>query len=399
MILKGREERFNIPKSLRGRDAGTWQYDTVTDRLPAIARRVARENALTRAQAAAVEALADDMPHGLIRLLTDTDAPDTLAWATYCRPHLGLSWLDAPWFFVEMYFFRRILEATGYFRPGDGYGLDPYRYQKTEGLRLAGPGLETLAASAGRPADLSVLQQILRLDLWGNQSDLSIWPAAGDGAVVSPDGGHLLVDDSRPAAEIIFRRSPIDIGFVPDNAGLEFTGDLLTIDYLLHQQLAHRVILFVKPHPTFVSDATAPDLTTSLAYLRGHRHEGLRAAGDRLTAAMIAGRLRPHTHWFWTSPLAFWEMPDDLRARLNATGLVILKGDMNYRRLTGDRHWPYDTPLSALPRVLLVPVLALRVCKAEVAVGLDRVRLEAVNAADPEWRVNGRWGMLQLHPP
>jgi hypothetical protein len=109
---------MDIPDSLRGRDAGTWQEETITERLPAIARRVIEENQLTLAQAAAVSALADDMPAGSIRPLKDNSAPDSEQWAVWLQPFIGQNWLDVPWFWAEMYFFRRILEATGLFRAG-----------------------------------------------------------------------------------------------------------------------------------------------------------------------------------------------------------------------------------------------------------------------------------------
>ena len=49
-------------------------------------------------------------------------------------PYQGQNWLSAPWFVVETWFFRRILEATGYFQPGSGQGIDPYGPQKEAGL-------------------------------------------------------------------------------------------------------------------------------------------------------------------------------------------------------------------------------------------------------------------------
>jgi hypothetical protein len=390
-----------IPEPLRGRDPDTWQYDTVTDRLPAIARRICNENNLTAGQIAALSALAVDMPQGHIRDLNDANAPDSAAWSAYIQPHIGQSWLDAPWFFVEMYFFRRILEATGYFESGPGFGLDPYRTQKMEGIRTAGGGLRRMAELASGSRHSDVGQKVLIQDLWGNQADLSIWPVDSGGNTSSPDGGHLLVDQTAAAVDIIhrFAAGQSRIMFVADNAGLEFLGDLLTIDYFLRNDLTAAVELHVKPYPTFVSDATAPDMTTSLGYLSRHERQTVRAAGIRLRRYMLEGRLRLRSHVFWTSPLAFWEMPADLRRQLDRANLIILKGDMNYRRLLGDRHWPYTTPTDRLPRATGTPILGLRVCKAEVAVGLSQSSLNMVSAADPDWRVNGRWGMAQLLSP
>lgn len=389
---------MTIPEPLRGADPNTWQFDTVSRRLPDIARRVGQENRLTKEQGAAIFQLADDIPQGRIRYLADADAPDSAEWSGYIRPYLDQTWLEVPWFFTEMYFFRRILEATGYFVPGAGFGLDPYRLQKMEGMRAAGDGLRRMAGVTSVLGEHATIRKVLLQDLWGNQSDMSIWPVAGDGNSNGPDGGHLLVDDSEQAADWILHLAATQAGIaiVVDNAGLEFLGDLLTIDFILRNGLAQVVELYLKPQPTFVSDATAPDLTSSIAFMSRHDQASVRSAAERLTGFLLDGRLRPYNHTFWTSPAAFWEMPLDLQKRLSDTGLVILKGDMNYRRLLGDRHWPYTTPIQLLPRALATPILALRVCKAEVAIGIDPQALDRVNRIDPAWRTNGQWGMLQL---
>lgn len=41
-----------------------------------------------------------------------------------------------------------------------------------------------------------------------------------------------------------------------------------------------------------------------------------------------------------------WEMPLSLAELLSEQDLMIGKGDANYRRLVGDLHWPYETPLN-----------------------------------------------------
>jgi hypothetical protein len=94
-----------------------------------------------------------------------------------------------------------------------------------------------------------------------------------------------------------------------------------------------------------------------------------------------------------------WEMPARMRQLLAQASLVITKGDYNYRRLAGDRDWPYSTPFGAVVCYLPVPLLALRVLKAELALGLQSGEAERLSQADPDWLVNGRWGVIQYAPP
>ncbi len=194
-----------IPAPLRGADPGSFAQNTVRVRLANIARRTLAENDF--AAPARLQALIDELPDGRIRPLHD-DAPDTGAWARYVRPYAGLNWLQAPWFFAETYFYRRILEAAGYFGAGPDAGVDPYLRQKQLGLAAAERAIDALCArvegwlTAGRPPE-QTLADLLEIDLWGNQADLSLWPAGEQGADDRPKtrgAGLILVNQAAETA-------------------------------------------------------------------------------------------------------------------------------------------------------------------------------------------------------
>jgi hypothetical protein len=374
-----------LPPPLRGADIGTFAHDTVVRRLPAIGRRVLDENDLRADAARAVAALVAELPEGPVRPLRDPGAPDLGLWDGYVAPHAAQSWLEVPWFFAETYFYRRVLEATGYFQPGPGQRADPFARQK-------GLGLEQTHLGDGGAAPLPAEEAILGA-LWGNQADLSLWPA-GEGD--SPGGAHLLADDRPAVLELLGRLEArgAPVAIVLDNAGTELAHDLALADALLAHGLP--VTLHAKPHPTFVSDAIRSDVQTTIAWLAG-RPGAAAGLGERLRAALAEGRLALRDDWYWTSPLAGWELPGRLFAELVAAGLLISKGDANYRRWLGDRAWPRDTPLSAALAYAPAPLLLLRTCKSEVAAGLSPARMAEAAAQDPEWRTSGRWGLIQLH--
>jgi hypothetical protein len=115
-----------------------------------------------------------------------------------------------------------------------------------------------------------------------------------------------------------------------------------------------------------------------------------------LSELLENGRLQLQAHWFWNSPLEMWRMPASLKGELDHSKLLISKGDANYRRLVGDRHWPYTTPFADIVCYLPAPVVALRTLKSEVAAGLSPGQPEEVTERDPEWLFNGRWGLIQF---
>jgi hypothetical protein len=107
------------------------------------------------------------------------------------------------------------------------------------------------------------------------------------------------------------------------------------------------------------------------------------------------GRLIVRSHPFYTSSGFFPQLPDDLRAELGRSDLVLVKGDANYRRLCSDAHWPPETRFADVVGSFPAPLCALRTMKAEVVVGLPAGLAAELNARDPKWMVDGRRGLIQ----
>ncbi|THG96798.1 hypothetical protein EW026_g5101 [Hermanssonia centrifuga] len=106
---------------------------------------------------------------------------------------------------------------------------------------------------------------------------------------------------------------------------------------------------------------------------------------------------------FWTSPWPYWELKDkapEIYEGLQASSLVIFKGDLNYRKLTGDVRWPVSTPFETAVGPLngSFPILSLRTNKADVAVGVPQEVADKLDAAGEKWRVNGRYALVSFLP-
>ncbi len=397
-------DRSDLPPPLRGTEPGTFTHRTIAERWPRIAGRVITENDFPVAINARIQALRDDLPEGTIRPLDETGIPDEVLWTEWVEPYRGQGWLKAPWFFSETYFYRRLLEATGYFREGPGRRYDPFTYQKEQGLAEATGGIRALAQGRAAARDRgeewrSVLARLFRAALWGNQADLSMWGAGEEG----PDHQdteqaeeHLLTDDTAAALDrldTLDRPARIDVW--ADNAGFELVSDLALIDGLLATESVGQVVVHLKVHPTFVSDALIDDVHDTLHALAESEDAAVRELARRLRTALVTGGLRLRDAWVWTSPLRGRELPPHARAELARSDLLISKGDANYRRLLGDRHWDFTTPFEEAAAPLPVPILALRTLKSEVAAGLSQAQVDRLNEKEPDWAVNGRWGLIQ----
>jgi hypothetical protein len=92
-------------------------------------------------------------------------------------------------------------------------------------------------------------------------------------------------------------------------------------------------------------------------------------------------------------------MPEDLRTDFAAADLTIFKGDLNYRRLVGDRLYPPTTSFAEVTAYFPGPVAALRTLKSDVIVGLDAATEAALVAAEEQhWRTSGAHALIQVEP-
>jgi hypothetical protein len=174
---------------------------------------------------------------------------------------------------------------------------------------------------------------------------------------------------------------------------------LYIADYLLTNQLASSVLLHTKSHPTFVSDATSEDVRQMVKFFRSDNTPGNQGLGTRLANFLETGMLVLRDNYYWTSPLSGWEMPPELYEELSQSSMIFSKGDANYRRWLGDRHWPYTEPAMNVLGYFPAPMVVLRVLKSNTLVGLSPGQPEAVEQQDPEWLYSGSWGIIQFVKP
>ena len=170
-------------------------------------------------------------------------------------------------------------------------------------------------------------------------------------------------------------------------------------DFLLASNAAGIVYLHLKSHPTFVSDATIRDVHDTLEVLATDEDGEVRSLAHRLQDHIAQGRLLCREDLFWTAPLVFWEMPEELRSELAQSRLILSKGDANYRRCLGDRKWPFTTSFQDIVCYFPAPFVALRTLKSELAAGLQSDQVETLNHEDPQWLTNGQWGVIQFVEP
>ncbi|AYC37795.1 damage-control phosphatase ARMT1 family protein [Streptomyces griseorubiginosus] len=372
-------------------EPGSFPHSVLAERHPAIIAQVREAFPYGPEQHRALDALLENCTKGVIEPLPGG------AWAEWgIDTYAGQSWFDVPWLWSESYFYRRLLDAVGYFAPGPWQGIDPFRPSKLTELDSPETDQELAALDelASRPAEERGAA-LLHGSLWGNRADLGFRLSDGEaeGRDAVPD---LVADDSERLWALLDGTGTLCL--IADNAGRELVPDLLLLAHLLEHRRIERAVLHVKPYPYYVSDATTADVVDALRRLVRAPGEAGRY-GRLLWDAMTDGRLVVRAHPFSCAPLPYADMPDDLRTEIGRATLTVLKGDLNYRRLVGDRWWPPTTSFAEATAPFPGPVAALRTLKSDVVTGLDaRTEAALVAAEGQRWRTGGTRALIQVRP-
>lgn len=391
---------IKVPPPLMTSEPGSFARKTIVERKPQIIDQVIEDNDYTADVVRRLEAFKQEIASQPVRPL-GKDSPGAASWNQGLVGYEGRTWLELPWYLAETFFYRRLLEAVGYFQLGPQQGHDPFGVQKGAQIASAVVRLaEDWEGLASADPDLA-FEGLLHSCLWGNRADLSNYTVrlGVSGGLAARDERHnILIDHTEEVRRIVtggIRR----VDFVNDNVGLDLLFDLALIDLLLRQGWVGRAVCHLKDHPFFVSDAMPRDLHATVSLLAASPTATVRALGDRLRRHVETGALALEAAPFWTSYLMYRDFPSDLGDTLARSDLVILKGDVNYRRLLDDRHWPHTTPLEEIAAYFPAPLLVLRTLKGEIQVGLEPGQAEALAAEDPDWLINGQRGLVQYCNP
>jgi uncharacterized protein with ATP-grasp and redox domains len=386
-----------MPLPLMTSDPGSYARATIVQRKPQIIRQVLADNAYSSNIERALENYIQEIRSEKIKPLTE-DHPDIDFWNHQLEPFLGRTWLEVPWYFAETFFYRRLLEAVKYFQPGKFQGINPFQAQKTR--QIIGDITKLAPALSGfqqLSAEIA-FETIFHSSLWGNRADLSnftVKEQVNVGSTTQAERANILIDHTSEVYTVL-SGGVNQVHFINDNVGADILFDLVLAEFLLSQHWAQEIVFHLKNQPFFVSDAMICDVTATVQLLLAQSDEEVRRLGRLLDSNIQSGVISLTDDAFWTSCLMFRQMPPRLLEPLSRADLVILKGDVNYRRLLDDFHWPPTTDFALVTSYFPATFVSLRTLKGEIIAGLKPGQAETIQAEDPEWLINGKRGLIHL---
>ncbi|CAK1594875.1 unnamed protein product [Parnassius mnemosyne] len=216
---------------------------------------------------------------------------------------------------------------------------------------------------------------------------------------------------------------------VCDNAGYELFSDLCLAHFLIAQGIVQKVRFHVKKIPWFVSDVTPNDFKYVVESCRTADYkkemapeikpeapegeapdntprvlnaDNLRQLGEAWAKFLEDGTFIVMCDDFWTSPHVYKDMKKydfNLYRKLQFAVAILFKGDLNYRKLLGERNCnPTLGFEAALQGFMPAPLIALRTVKADLICGLPKGKFEQLNKLDEKWMEKGDYGVIQYCP-
>ncbi|WP_308510468.1 damage-control phosphatase ARMT1 family protein [uncultured Treponema sp.] len=321
---------------------------------------------------------------------------------------------NAPFFEAEVLFYHALLAQKEYFSNKNDFFASGKKFSIINGNEDFIHHLKSLFSNKdrekefGKDDEKKYFKKSLLYCLSANTSDLSQLNSK-DRFDFKTNDITVLCDDSESVYEFLKtlgtekdKHKRFDI--ICDNCGKELFSDLFLACYFLYLGLADEVVFHVKKYPFFVSDATENDFGFLLQSILT-KDKDIEECRDYLNS----GKIKVETNDFWTSPKTFNELEkdSDLYKELTKSSLIIVKGDLNYRRLVEDKNWNYDESFIKLTENVFgnVPILAPRVIKSDVLVGVSSAMYhlakstESVNSSiENSFKANGKWAVIHFNP-
>ncbi|XP_041985741.1 damage-control phosphatase ARMT1-like isoform X2 [Aricia agestis] len=206
----------------------------------------------------------------------------------------------------------------------------------------------------------------------------------------------------------------VALDIICDNSGYELFTDLCVAHYLIATNIVKKIRFHVKKLPWFVSDVTPRDfkyVISSCATANYNREvppktEGespiiisskdLNEIGAEWTKFLEDGTFEMLAEPYWTYPHIYRVSRGPTAAPVGRAVAALFKGDLNYRKLLGERNWGEGVSFEqALEGFHPCPIIALRTVKADLIAGLPAGAAARLSAIDARWMETGDYGVIQ----
>jgi len=324
------------------------------------------------------------------------------------------NYYETRWILAECYLYRQLREIFATQKVLKHF--DYFGHTKRELLKTCLPLIKGLIEGFSENATFTDSAKgdvkkdlifLIKCSLWANRVDLSITPDFADlkhdiHEDIESWDDYIVVNDIEKAVNFMsdsIAGKTIDI--INDNSGLEFVSDLFLADFLITKFNVKKVNFRLKRIPWFVSDVTQNDFKETINAFCNHPDPMYQTFGNKWMNYLNSDVWSTHSDVYWTRGVTYAEMTKKdplLYSELCDSALLIVKGDLNYRKLLQDVNWAPGTSFDkAIGSFKPTHLLALRTNKAETICGVDSSTITALNNKNSDWMVSGQYVVIHFY--
>lgn len=331
--------------------------------------------------------------------------------------------INAPFIDIEHYFYYSILyQVRSHQETNKNNIIDPYKVDKIISMKndyfknpdvhkskikeLLDLGLKIKYCIGDQEQERNICE-LLKLNLSANSTDLSqlFWEQFSN---VSP-----VIDDTQKFWDnyVSDLHNVTRINILTDNFGVEFLADIIMGYYFILKKGKNtkiEVIYNVNELPIFVSDVSHNDETllfdTLNEFVKDNKY--YKELLNDIQSLITENKLLFKPDFFWNMPVYYNTIvkPEykkagylsEIKNIFCGTDLLIVKGDLNYRRLVGDRNYNPQKDIKNCINYIKCPLLIIRSFKSNVTLlGKNYKEFIKNKRIEQDWQSNGKYGIIQ----
>eukprot|EP00466_Bigelowiella_natans_P011093 jgi/Bigna1/83188/fgenesh1_pg.103_\ len=293
-------------------------------------------------------------------------------------------WPELPALFSEAYAYRRVTEIAGVPTTGRDYMLS----EKYRIVRKSAQNIHKLIKMKSEKVgawNLENFREFLHASTWASGADtIKYGPSIDTAFGVAAPGKEMIIDETKHVYEYMSAITQNascpgrgKIAIVTGNSGFELLSDLVLATWLLDSFIVNNVVLVMRDRPVALQ-AWAGDLEILLdalvKYNEPHRERinDLYDFGINVDRLLNSKKLEVMESSFLSTPTPYfdYDLPQDLLETLQFSDLVIMKGDFQWRKVTGDREYPSSARFSEIAGYFPAPLVSLRVVETPSLFGM-----------------------------
>ena len=294
---------------------------------------------------------------------------------------------------------------------------DPYKRKKTRSITkdleygdgdpkefsriLWGLSMLVKYHNAGTPEKKKILVEVIQMALNSNSYDLSQLNGRA-GHILNPD--KCKFDEIEDFAKFILVGidNKMELNYLVDNSGVEFFSDLCLACILLSESVS-KVYFHVNVLPIFVSDVIEDDFEHMVGIVERYIENVIDtdkkiiySEGLKMIKQMFVNQQAEMVPSFiWNMPTPYKKVESNIFSERHS--ILIVKGDLNYRRLAEDNNWSYSKKLESLTKKYIsCPTLVIRCFKSDLVLDYKWKDYRRNMKEDPDWRGGGEYGVVRF---